>query len=302
MRVHLIGTGAIGGLYGGLLARSGACITTQCRSDYDHVKNHGIRVKSDVGLGDWTYRPDQVIRPGETLESPPEIVILAIKLIPQSDRLSLLNPVVGPKTVIVSISNGLEVEEELALAYPRNEVLGGVAFVCATRISPGHVHHQAYGHLVLGRYPEGPSEMGETLVRRWLSAGASAEYSGKLESVRWQKALWNASFSALCTLSGSHTGRVLGGAEELVRKVMEEIHETATQLGHSLPNGIIEKQINGTHRMPPYFPSMTLDSVAGRLTEAEVIVGNAVRAAHRIGVKTPHLDTLYTLLKLQSPF
>lgn len=300
MRVHLIGTGAIGGLYGGLLARSGAQVTTQCRNDYDHVKSHGIRIHSDAGLGDWVFIPEQVIRPGETLDSPPEIVLLSIKLNPQSDRRGLLAPVVGPKTVIVSISNGLEVENELALAFPHNEVLGGVAFVCATRVRPGHVHHLAYGHLVIGRYPEGPSAIGEALVSRWLSTGASAEYSERLESVRWQKALWNASFSALCTISDADTATVLGEAEELVRLVMEEIHQTATHLGHHLPNCIIEKQINGTHRMPPYFPSMALDKAAGELTEAEVIIGNAVRCAHRIGVKTPHLDTLYMLLKLQA--
>lgn len=299
MRVHLIGTGAVGGLYGGLLARSGAYLSSQCRSDYHQVSKHGIRIQSDVGLGDWTFKPDRVIRPGEKLESLPEIVLLAVKVTPQCDRLSLLRPVVGPNTVIVSISNGLGVEEELALAFPHNEVLGGVAFVCATRISPGYIHHQAYGHLVLGRYPEGPSPIGAALISRWLATGASAEYSETLESVRWQKALWNASFSALCTLSGLPTATVLGHCEELVRKIMEEIHETATKLGHQLPNGIIEKQINGTHRMPPYLPSMTLDRVSGLTTEVEVIVGNAVRAARQVDVRTPHLDALYTLLKLQ---
>ena len=300
MQVHLIGTGGIGGLYGGLLARSGSRITTQCRSDYEQVRTHGIRIESSVGLGNWTFRPDAVIRPGEPLREPPDIVLLAVKLTPQCDRLSLLRPVVGPKTAIVSISNGLEVDEELAHGFPHNEVLGGVAFVCTTRISPGHIHHQAYGHLVIGRCPAGPSSMGETLVKRWVSTGASAEYSTQLESVRWQKALWNASFSALCTISNTHTAAVLGTTEELVRQVMQEIHHTANQLGHCLPNGIIEKQINGTHRMPPYFPSMTCDKAAGAQTEVEVILGNAVRAAHRVGVKTPHLDTLYSLLKLQS--
>ncbi len=299
MQVHLIGTGAVGSLYGGLLARSGAALTVQCRSDFVEVQRDGIRIESHVGLGNWVFRPDQVIRAGEPLVKPPDIVILAIKLTPRCDRVALLRPVIGPKTVIVSISNGLEVENELADSFPDNEILGGVAFVCATRINPGHVVHQAYGHLVLGRYPSGPSLAGEALVNRWLSTGASAEYSLQLETVRWQKALWNASFSALCTISHTHTASVLGSAEELVRQVMTEIHETATRLGHELPNGIIEKQINGTHRMPPYLPSMSLDQRAGDPTEKEVIVGNAVRAARRAGVKTPHLDTLYTLLKLQ---
>jgi 2-dehydropantoate 2-reductase len=161
------------------------------------------------------------------------------------------------------------------------------------------VVHQAYGHLVLGRYSSGPSLIGEALVSRWRSTGASVEYSSHLEAVRWQKTLWNASFSSLCTISNSDTATVLGNAEQLVRKVMDEIHETATRLGHELPVGIIEKQINGTHRMPPYLPSMALDQRAGDPTEREVIVGNAVRAARRAGVKTPHLDTVYALLKLQ---
>lgn len=298
MRVHLIGTGAVGSLYGGLLARSGASLTVQCRGDFDHVQREGIRIESHVGLGDWLFKPDRVIRPGEPLEKPPEIVILAVKVTPCCDRIALLRSVVGPQTVIVSISNGLEVENDLAQAFPQNEVLGGVAFVCATRIHPGHVVHQAYGHLILGRYPSGPSLMGEALESRWRSTGASVEYSSCLEAARWQKTLWNASFSSLCTITESDTAMVLGSAEQLVRNVMHEIHETATRLGHELPNGIIENQINGTHRMPPYLPSMALDKRAGAPTEQEVIVGNAVRAARRAGVKTPHLDTLYALLKL----
>jgi len=300
MRVHLIGTGAIGGLYGGLLARSGQCVTAQCRSDYEQVKKYGIRIESHVGLGDWTFKPDQVIYPGEMLETPPDVVLLAIKVTPQCDRVALLSPLIGPKTVIVSISNGLEVENELGAAFPDNEVLGGVAFVCATRTAPGRIIHQAYGHLTLGRYPQGPSLIGTDLVNHWLATGASVEYTFELEAVRWQKTLWNASFSALCTITQSTTATVLGETEELVRKVMGEIYETASQLGHTLPVGIIEKQINGTHRMPPYLPSMTLDRAAGNATESEVIVGNAVRAARRIGINTPHLDTLYTLLKLRN--
>ncbi|MEY4684357.1 MAG: hypothetical protein RLZ25_816 [Pseudomonadota bacterium] len=300
MRIHLIGTGAVGSLYGGLLSRAGASVTAQCRSDFDQVSREGIRIESRVGLGEWIFKPSQVIQPGEPLRTQPEIVLLAVKLTPRCDRIALLKPVVGRGTVIVSISNGLEVENELAESFPQNEVIGGVAFVCATRTQPGHVIHQAYGHIVLGRYPKGHSVIGETLVSRWLSTGASAEYSTQLEAVRWQKTLWNASFSALCTISNAHTAAVLGGAEELVRKVMEEIHQTATQLGHVLPNGIIEKQINGTHRMPPYLPSMTLDRAAGEATEVEVILGNALRAARRIGFRTPYLDTLYTLMKLQS--
>jgi len=187
MHVHLIGTGAVGGLYGGLLARSGATLSVQCRSDYDRVRSDGIRIESQAGLGHWIFRPAQVLRKDDPLASPPEIVILAVKVTPSCDRVALLRPVVGPKTVIVSISNGLEVEDEIAQAFPQNEVLGGVAFVCATRVQPGHIVHQAYGHLVLGRYPSGPSLVGEALIRLWLESGASAEYSPFLEAVRWQK-------------------------------------------------------------------------------------------------------------------
>ena len=299
MHVHLIGTGAVGGLYGGLLARAGAQVTVQCRSDYATVRTHGIRIESLVGLGDWIFTPDHVIREGETLSSLPDIVILAVKVNPSCDRIALIKPMLSSETVIVSISNGLGVDEDLMQAFPDHELVGGVAFVCATRIHPGHVLHQAYGHLVLGRYPAGKSRTGVELVNLWQQSGASAEYSPNLAAVRWQKSLWNASFSAICTISNTHTADVLGCAEALVRRVMEEIHVTATQLGHELPLGIIEKQINGTHRMPAYYPSMYLDRAMGNPTEVEAIIGNAVRISREIGVKTPHLDTLYSLLKLQ---
>ncbi|MEN9682081.1 MAG: hypothetical protein RLZZ627_1974, partial [Pseudomonadota bacterium] len=89
MQVHLIGT-AVGGLYGGLLARSEVSLTVQCRSDFERVQRDGIRIESHVGLGDWVFRPDQVIRAGEPLVKPPDIVVLAIKLTPHCDRVALL--------------------------------------------------------------------------------------------------------------------------------------------------------------------------------------------------------------------
>lgn len=100
MRVHLIGTGAIGSLYGALLARSGFSVTAQCRSDFDIVKAGGIRIESLVGLGDWVFKPEQVIQEGHSLDIPPDIVILAVKLTAECDRIALLKPIIGPKTTV----------------------------------------------------------------------------------------------------------------------------------------------------------------------------------------------------------
>ena len=300
MRILVIGTGAIGSFYGSLLAKAGADVSVLARSDYEDVKAHGIEIRSETRLGQWHFTPSRVVASAADLDEAPDFVLLCIKLVEGADRAALLRDALGPDTAIVLLSNGVDIENEIAAAFPDHELISGLAFICVTRTAPGKIWHQAYGRLALGNYPQGLSEKTRALAAAFESAGIGCNITENIVTARWQKCLWNAAFSPLSVLSGGlSTTDLLTTLEALIRSIMNEVSAIAAALGHPQPDGIIDQQIDGTRKMPPYKTSMLLDYEAGRAMETEAILGNTVRAGHRAGVTIPHLETIYAIMKLR---
>jgi 2-dehydropantoate 2-reductase len=298
MKVLVIGTGAVGSFYGSLLAKQGAEVSVLARSDYEHVREHGIAITSQ--LGDYHFRPHLVVKRASELFGKPDYVLLCIKVVEDADRVGLLREAVGPHTAIVLISNGIDVEQEIADAFPDNELISGLAFICVTRTAPGKIWHQAYGKLALGNYPQGVSEKTHRLCALFETARIKCEEASDITRARWQKCVWNAPFSPLSVLSGGlATSDILTDQEPFIRAIMAEICAVAAASGHALPEDIVELNIASTHKMPPYKPSMLLDFEAGRPMETEAILGNAVRCGQSLGVPIPHLESVYALMKLR---
>jgi 2-dehydropantoate 2-reductase len=300
MNVLVIGAGAIGSFYGSLLARSGATVTMLARSDYAHIKTHGIDLTSETPMGHWHFTPAAVVRHAAELSEKPDYVLLCIKLVEGADRAGLIREALGPDTAIVLLANGVEIEDELAAAFPHHELISALAFICVTRTAPGTIWHQAYGRLSLGGYPSGLSAKARALAAAFESTGIRCAATADIVTTRWQKCLWNTAFNPLSILSGGlRTDDILTTGEPLVRAIMGEVSAIAAAIGHPVPPDSISQQIDGTHRMPPYKTSMLIDFEAGRPLETEVILGNTVRAGQRAGVAIPHLETLYALMKLR---
>jgi len=298
-KVLIVGAGAIGGFYGALLSKTGAEVSMVCRSDYDHVKQHGFIINSHH-LGRWNFRPAQVLRQVSEFEGMADYVLLCTKVIPELDRVALIRPVVTDETAIVFIQNGVEIEQEIVSAFPSNEVISGLAFICCNRISPGEIAHLAYGRLALGNLPGFISRKTESLCALFSQAGIECEASADIITRRWQKCVWNASFNPLSVLSGGlPTLDILQSQEAFVRSIMHEIGIIADACGHRLPSNIIDLNIASTYTMPPYKTSMLLDYESGHTMETEAILGNALRAGKRENIVSPHLASVYALMKLR---
>ena len=117
-KVLVIGAGAIGGFYGSLLAKAGADVAVVCRSDYEHVKQHGFIIDSHA-LGTWTFTPSQVLKNAAEYKGTADYVLLCTKVVPSVDRVALIRPVVTADTAIVFIQNGVEIEQEIAFCFSR---------------------------------------------------------------------------------------------------------------------------------------------------------------------------------------
>lgn len=298
-KIIVVGAGAIGAFYGSLLALAGAEVSVVCRSDYNHVKQHGFVINSQM-LGCWNFIPSQVLKQAADFDGTADYVLLCTKVIPGLDRVALIRPVVKPDTAIVFIQNGVEIEQEMLDAFPDNEVISGLAFICCNRIKPGEIFHLAYGRLALGNLPGSVSRKTKYLSELVNRSGIECNATETIITERWKKCVWNAPFNPLSVLSGGlPTLEILNSQEAFVRNIMQEICSIAEASGHKLPNDIVNVNIENTYAMPPYKTSMLLDYENGHVMETEVILGNALRAAKRTGIASPYLESVYALMKLR---
>ena len=226
---------------------------------------------------------------------------MSVKAIDAFGAAAVVRGAVGRHTRLVLMQNGIGVEAPLAEAYPDNELIDVLAFVAVSRIAPGVIHHQAYGHLRLGRYPDGVGVGVETLAQAFRAGGVTCEVVADVQRARWQKAIWNVAFNPLSVLAGgADTGEILDaeGGEALIRALMTEVCVAAAAKGFDFDEAVIATYIDQTRRMPPYQTSMALDYLNDRPMEVEAILGNVVRAAREAMVAVPRLETVYAAMKV----
>lgn len=295
-RVLIFGAGAVGAFFGAVLARQGATVSVVLRSDYEVVRSQGFRIRSPL-LGNTTFRPEAVF--GSVQEaSAPDYLILSTKVLPGVDRSALIRPAVGPHTAIVLMQNGVDIESDVATQFPKNELLSCIAYIGVARTRTGEIDHQSLGFLSLGAYPSGITPSAERLAGLFEQGGVKCRLVAKIQTARWQKALWNASFNPLSILgTGLDTATLLRdvSGEQLVRDLMQEVSSVASAAGHTLSPNVIDQLIATTRAIPAYKTSMALDVENGRRTEIEAILGNVVRTARKFSVAVPKLEMLYTL-------
>lgn len=298
--ILIIGAGAVGAFFGSALARQGARVSVVCRSDYAVVKQEGYDIRSKL-LGEHRFVPQQTFQSASEAGDAFEYVVLATKVLESVDRIALLRATVRPGTTIVLLQNGVDIESEVAAAFPENELISAIAFIAVSRIAPGTVHHQSEGSLVIGRYPHGDSPRAEQLASMFRANAIPCKVTQDVVAARWQKALWNATFNPISIMGGVlDTSAMLRTPESrnFIRATMAEIAGTARAAGHRLDDTLLDKLIDGTLAMPPYKTSMAVDFEHGRAMEIEAILGNVVRTARRLGFGVPRLETIYAIAKM----
>ena len=298
--ILIIGAGAVGALFGSALAKQGARVDVVCRSDYDVVTRDGYAIRSPV-FGDHTFRPHRVYRDPAACLDKPDFAMLCVKVLPEVDRVALLKSAVGPHSSIVLIQNGVEIEAEIATAFPHHELVSSLAFVAVGRGEPGVVNHQSLGSLTLGTYPAGIGPAAQRIAALFEAGGVPCKLTDKVVGARWQKAVWNTAFNPTSILGGGLTTTAMLRTQAdrtFIRTAMEEVCAIAAAAGYPQSPRLIDALIETTAKMPAYKTSMAQDFESHRAMEIEAILGNVVREARRLSVATPTLDALYALAKM----
>lgn len=295
-RYAVIGTGALGGLYGAMLARSGCEVHFLVNSDFDHVVKHGLRI--DSHYGDFELPSVHAHRTAETMPAC-DVTIVALKTTNNFLLPSVLPAPTRDGGVVLVLQNGLDIESASAAIVGDDRTLGGAAFLCSNKIGPGHIRHLDHGRIEFGNYVGPLTDQAKRIGEEMAAAGIDVKLTDNLLETRWRKLMWNIPFNGLGVVLDASTKQMIENkdAVDLIRSIIIEVHRAGTASGVEIRESMIEKTIATTRTMVPYDSSMRLDYLNRRPMEIEAIFGNPIRAAKRVGVEMPRVEMLYRELK-----
>lgn len=296
MRVAVVGSGAMGSLFGGLLAADGADVTLiDVREPHvDVLDREGVTIESPEG----EVRTIPVAATTDPEEAGAvDLALIFVKAVHTREAVEDAAPILREATV-VTLQNGLGNPEEIATVVDEGAVVAGVTAHGSTLLGPGRVRHAGRGPTTVGSYFSEDDGRAELVADRLTSAGVETDVSPEIEREIWEKVAVNVGINAATALARVENGR-LDGTEpgrRLLEAAVEECVAVAAAEGHELRGPAHAREVaraTATNRS-----SMRQDVEAGRPTEIERLNGEVVRRAERHGLEVPVNRTLADLVRL----
>jgi 2-dehydropantoate 2-reductase len=295
MRTLFVGAGATGGYFGGLLASAGKDVTFLVRPGRAAVlEKRGLRIR-DEGA-------ETVVRPRlvTAVDSPYDLVVLAVKSYALEQALIDLAPAVGPRTVVVPLLNGMRHIDELVGAFGPERAWGGVCMVNATLDADGDVVKSGGMHRIGFGPLDGAEDDRLAEVTYALSGpGFDANPSLTIGQDMWEKWIFLAGLGAATTLMRGSIGAINAapGGAGLAARIGDEALAVADAAGHPAREGAVALLRSGLASTEPVTSSMYRDLVGGRPVEADAILGDFLASAE---VDAPIMTAAYTGLCIYS--
>lgn len=301
MKIGIIGAGAMGSVYGALMADAGheVWMFDKWQEHVDAMNASGLRVEGASG--------DRVAKVNATTDAaaagPVELAIVATKGHDTEAALGGAKAMVGPETMVLSLQNGLGNVERIQGLLPDHAggVLCGIAggFGASMR-GPGHAHHNGMAAINIAEAAGGMTDRLERAVEAWRSSGFTCDPYEDIWPVVWSKLNANIAVSASCSLFGLKTGQVKDNphAWELSKACVLEASACAAANGIKLLyDDPVQWVSDFVDKMPDAHPSMYQDVMAGRRSEIGTIHGGVVDEGKRLGVPTPTCAFMVTAVR-----
>ena len=292
MKIAIVGTGALGGWYAALLAEAGHEVHCLARSDFEAIRADGLKIRNKG--------TERVVRvasasPDAASIGPCDLVVVTIKSTSNKALPSLVGPLLGPSTVVVTLQNGMGNVEALAQLLPAERIVAGLCFVCINRLAPAVIDTTLAGYVRMAAAQGPVNPAVETCVKVFAGAGVDCQAETSLEAVLWKKLCWNIPFNGLSIAGGSITTDLIladPALNERAYLLMKEVQAAALARGHGFDDTHIKRQFVVTVGMGPYRPSSLIDFVEGRDVEVEGIWGEPLRRGLAAGAKMPETEKL----------
>jgi 2-dehydropantoate 2-reductase len=296
-KIAVVGAGAVGGYFGGMLARAGAPVVMIGRPAFvEAVKKTGL------SLDTLKFNENVRVEAAAELEAArgAEVVLFCVKTTDTALTARALAPLLVPNALVVSMQNGVDNVEQIR-AVAGIEALGAVVYVAASVPQPGHVKHVGRGDLVVGPR-DARTERFAALFER---AGVPCRISDNIEGELWTKLVWNCALNAISALGRAKYGQIAASddARKVVETVVYEVLAVA-RAAHIQPPGLEDPKaaLAGAFKiatqMSEALSSTGQDMQRGKRTEIDSLNGYISRRGAALGVPTPVNHALYTLVKL----
>lgn len=298
MRIAIIGAGAIGSIFGGLLSEAGydVSLIDVWREHVEEINRRGLHIQGVSGdrviKVRASYRVDEV---GEV-----DLAILAVKAYNTRRSLEDWIEIFREDTVLLSIQNGLIPIEELSLNGVIRHILRGVTNHGATVIGPGKIYHAGAGPTYIGILSDTSMDTALSIVEMFNDAGIETYFHGDIESVVWSKLIVNIAVNALTALTRYRNGAVIEIRElsllmdEAISEALKIVGELGVKLLYDDPYKYVRDVVKGTYNNKS---SMLQDIERGGRTEIDYLNGAIVRLGEELGIDTPVNRVLTLLIK-----
>jgi 2-dehydropantoate 2-reductase len=302
-RVAVMGAGAVGSYFGGMLARAGLRVTLITRSAHARAIP-----KSGLFLDTVSFQEHVVIDASTepSAVSGAQFVLFTVKTLDTETAAQAIAPHLSPGAIVISVQNGVDNVRRIRAASGI-DALPAVVYVAAALPEPGHVKHSGRGELIVGEYAgaappaTGEPSRPERVAELCAAAGVPCHVSSDIESDQWTKMLMNCAGNAVTAIaqtSFAHAARNLG-TREVMRIVIDECVAVARAAGVGLPDvDWTEKGLKNAESLGEATSSTAQDIARGKPTEIDSLNGYIVRRGKELALATPANLTLYALVKL----
>ncbi len=306
MQIAVLGAGAMGSLFGGLLAAAGEDVTllTRNAAHVDAIQKRGLRIVDEQS----DSSADRIVSVRATTDPETvgvvDLVLVFVKSYATADAMAEAEPLLGPETDVLTLQNGLGNAETIAAHVPDRRILVGVTTHGAIHEAPGTVHHTGTGDTALGRWRGGDAAVGEEsateIAAMLTAAGIPTEVVADPETLVWEKVLVNVGINAPTALAGVDNGALVEteSGRALLRSAVTEAERVARARGHDVREDVVEYAITVAEQTASNRSSMRVDLESGHRTEVESLYGAVLDRAAAESLDAPVVRTLADLVRL----
>lgn len=299
MKIAIMGTGGVGGYYGGLLALKGRDVTFIARGDHLRaILEKGLQIKSVHG--DFRIYPAGATdKPADI--GPVDLIVFSTKTYHTDEAARAIIPMVGRDTVVVPLQNGVDSAERIGAAVGMEHMIGGATWLSAAIEAPGIIgQYSDFRRIAVGEFSGEITPRLQAVSEALMTTGATVELSENISKVIWTKFAFIAPVAAIGCLTRASFGdfRDVPEARSALAAAIGEVAALARAAGVDLDSDVVEKTLAFTDNSAPSIKtSMQRDMESGKPAELESLVGIVARMGEKYKVPTPVMGLAYAMLK-----